>query len=122
MNSDRRVRRLVVGDTVWLWALRHRHPDCRDVLSLHRQGVGGTLRIVFRDGPGRVVGGGFAAHCGWVALVDGGSLNLHEPGAVRRLLDEVASRRQLPVSRTETELDGWPLLEALTEADGNLRA
>ncbi|MEU5239892.1 hypothetical protein ACH4UR_31860 [Streptomyces lydicus] len=45
MRKDRQLRRLVVGEDVWLWSVRHRHgpeqvqgpgpgrPECRDVLS-----------------------------------------------------------------------------------------
>lgn len=113
MGKGRRLRRLVVGDTTWLWSVRHKHhPACHEVLSLRRQGVGVTLRIVFPSGPGRYVADGLW-HSGSVTNGRGDLLNLHEPGVVRRFLDEAAARGALPDVPGDTQLDGWPLFDAL---------
>ncbi|MFD8937393.1 hypothetical protein ACFV0R_19445 [Streptomyces sp. NPDC059578] len=42
----------------------------------------------------------------------GGSLNLHEPGAVRALLDAASARGWQPGQQPAVEVDGWPLLDA----------
>ncbi|WP_351227470.1 hypothetical protein [Streptomyces sp. NPDC002133] len=110
MGNDRRVRRLTVGDDVWLWSLRHGHRDgtCHKALSLTREGTGVRLRIEFRDGPGRIVSGGYW-DAGSVGVRGGDWLNLHEPGAVRQLLDEaLAAGFTAPA-----EIDGWQLFDAL---------
>ncbi|MGP4110896.1 hypothetical protein ACTWP5_08260 [Streptomyces sp. 4N509B] len=113
MRKDGRLRRLVVGDTTWLWSVHHSHrPRCHEVLSLHRQGVRTTVRILFPAGPGRYVAEGHW-YAGSVADGQGDLLNLHEPGVVRRLLDEAAARGVLPDVPGETRLDGWPLFDRL---------
>ncbi len=88
--------------------------SCCETLTLYPQpaGTGGPLRIVFAEGPGRYVPGGFPMGSGDVGYVRGGSLNLHEPGAVRALLDAALARGWLPEERRAVSLDGWPLLEA----------
>ncbi|MFF5424598.1 MULTISPECIES: hypothetical protein [unclassified Streptomyces] len=111
-----RVRRLTVDGQVWLWNVGHTHPDCRTYLTLRRvEARHSALRLVFRDGPGRIVAG-FPMGAGEVAAVDGGHLNLHEPGVVRRFLDLAAARGLLPVAHGAREVDGWPLFDALTGA------
>ncbi|MGW1890634.1 hypothetical protein ACWCP6_10315 [Streptomyces sp. NPDC002004] len=40
------------------------------------------------------------------------SLNLHEPGAARALLDVALARGSQPGQRRAVEIDGWSLLEA----------
>lgn len=74
-------------------------------------GTGGPLRIVFAAGPGRFVPGGFTFGSGDVGYVHGGSLNLHEPGAVRALLDAALAHGWQPGERRPVEMDGWLLLE-----------
>jgi hypothetical protein len=121
-RHPRRSRRLVADGRAYLWTLRHSHgvpdsgraADCRETLTLYPQpaGTGGPLRIVFAEGPDRYVPGGAPMGSGDVGYVDGGGLNLHEPGAVRALLDAaLASGWQLG-ERGTVEVDGWPLLEA----------
>ncbi|MCT2591744.1 hypothetical protein LHJ74_17885 [Streptomyces sp. N2-109] len=113
MRNGRALRRLVAGEAHWLWSVRHRHAECcREVLSLHREGAGVTLRIVFRAGPDRLVADGLW-YSGSVGDGRGGLLNLHEPGVVRRFLDEALARGAVPPVRGETEIDGWPLFDAL---------
>ncbi|GGU66674.1 hypothetical protein GCM10010211_34810 [Streptomyces albospinus] len=121
MRKDHRLRRLVVGEERWLWSVRHRHDErtpCREVLSLRRDGTRAALRIVFRAGPGRWVPDGLL-HSGAVMDERCRVLNLHEPGTVRRLLDEARSRGRLPTAPGETELDGWPLFDAIVEDGRN---
>ncbi|MEU6300962.1 hypothetical protein [Streptomyces erythrochromogenes] len=105
-----------------MWTLRHGHRrddggrsvDCREVLTLSPQpaGTGGPLRIVFADGPGRYVPGGAYSGSGDVGLACGADLNLHEPGAVRALLDVALEQGWQPGERRPVEMDGWSMLEA----------
>ncbi|WP_203237808.1 hypothetical protein [Streptomyces sp. CdTB01] len=105
-----------------MWTMRHSHRkgqdgrsvDCRQLLTLSPQpaGTGGPLRIVFADGPGRYVPGGAPFGSGNVGFTQGADLNLHEPGAVRALLDVALARGWQPEDRRAVEVDGWPLLEA----------
>ncbi|MGW5731346.1 hypothetical protein [Streptomyces sp. NPDC055261] len=46
----------------------------------------------------------------------GADLNLHEPGAVRALLDVALARGWQPEERRPVEVDGWLLLEATAAA------
>ena len=124
MRRERVPRRLVVCETVWLWSVahahtavrdaegRHVHPDCRELLTLRRaDDRHAQLRLVFRSGDGRFASDGTGAD-GSVGTRDR-DLNLHEPGAVRRLLDEAAARDLLPDAHGVTERDGWPLFDAV---------
>ncbi|MEU7062238.1 hypothetical protein [Streptomyces sp. NPDC046161] len=125
-RKPRKPRRLVVGGRVYLWTLRHRHrvPDggrsagCCETLTLYPQpsGTGSPLRIVFAGGPDRYVPGGAPMGSGDVGFVRGGSLNLHEPGAVRALLDAASARGWQPGERRAVEIDGWLLLEEAAAA------
>ncbi|MFJ6749582.1 hypothetical protein ACIQNI_15525 [Streptomyces sp. NPDC091266] len=125
-RHPRKPRRLVADGRVYLWTLRHSHSvldsgrsaSCREVLTLCPQpaGIGGPLRIVFVEGPGRYVPGGFPMGSGDVGYVRGASLNLHEPGAVRALLDAAAAHGWLPGQRQALEIDGWRLLETAAAA------
>ncbi|MEU2154256.1 hypothetical protein ABZ532_04390 [Streptomyces sp. NPDC019396] len=114
MSSKRRVRRLVIGDAVWLWSQGHGHPDgvCRQILSLTREGTAARLRIVFKDGPGLIVSGGYW-HDGLVARSQGEALNLHEPGVVRQFLEAA----QTAGVSAPAEVDGWTLYDAIARAD-----
>ncbi|GHB57791.1 hypothetical protein GCM10010347_29920 [Streptomyces cirratus] len=125
-RNPRKPRRLVVDGREYLWTLRHSHrvldsgrsADCRETLTLYPQpaGTGGPLRIVFASGPDRYVPGGAPMGSGDVGYVRGGSLNLHEPGAVRALLDAASARGWQPGERWAAEVDGWLLLEAAAAA------
>lgn len=117
MRREGALRKLTVDGTVWLWNVRHRHPDCRTVLTLRRAETRhAQLRLVFRDGPGRIVAG-YPMGLGEVAAVEGGWLNLNEPGVVRRFLEEALTRDLVPTTHGQWEEDGWPLFDTLTEAD-----
>ncbi|MFI1253047.1 hypothetical protein ACH4U6_04450 [Streptomyces netropsis] len=122
----KKPRRLVADGRAYLWTLSHSHrvldngrsADCRQTLTLYPQpaGTGGPLRIVFAESPGRYVPGGAPLGSGDVGYVRGGSLNLHEPGAVRSLLDAASSRGWQPGQQPAAEVDGWTLLEAAAAA------
>lgn len=131
-RRPRKPRLLVTEGRSYLWTLRHGHPEdeagrpagCRQTLTLFAlpAGTGGPLRIVFAPGPDRYVPGGAPFGSGDVGLVRGPDLNLHEPGAVRALLDAALARgwqpeaRQGEQARRPVEMDGWTLLEAAAAA------
>ncbi|MEU3990061.1 hypothetical protein OG229_02130 [Streptomyces platensis] len=125
-RNPKKPRRLVVDGCVYLWTLRHSHrvldsgrsADCRETLTLYPQpaGTGGPLRIVFAESPGRYVPGGLPLGSGDVGYARGDSLNLHEPGAIRALLDAALARGYQPGEPRAVEADGWPLLEATAAA------
>ncbi|GAA2622220.1 hypothetical protein [Streptomyces tubercidicus] len=124
-------RRLVADGRVYLWTLRHSHhvldsgraADCREILTLYPQpdGTGGPLRIVFVEAPGRYVPGGFPMGSGDVGYVRGAALNLHEPGAVRALLDAAAARGWQPGQQRAAEVDGWSLLDCCPLPDTGIQ-
>ncbi|MFD7729622.1 hypothetical protein ACFV6F_04425 [Kitasatospora phosalacinea] len=121
-RHPKKPRRLVADGQVYLWTLRHHHrppqdgtpPACRETLTLYPQpaGTGGPLRIVFAEGPGRYAPGGFPAGSGDVGDDRGNSLNLHEPGAVRALLDAALARGWKPQEPSSVQIDGWSLWKA----------
>ncbi|MFD7874733.1 hypothetical protein ACFV5G_11600 [Streptomyces sp. NPDC059766] len=119
-RRSRMPRRLVVDAQTYLWTLRHSHSmvdgsrSCCQTLTLYPQpaGAGGPLRIVFAAGPDRYVPGGAYVGSGDVGYIRGADLNLHEPGAVRALLDVASARGWQPQERQAVEIDGWSLLEA----------
>ncbi|OKJ70143.1 hypothetical protein [Streptomyces sp. CB02460] len=121
-RNAKKARRLVVDGRTYLWTLRHRHTgggNCRQILTLHA-GSGGSLRIVFAEAPDRYVPGGAPLGSGDVGHVRGASLNLHEPGAVRALLDVATAHGWRPSEGRRQEMDGWPLLEeAAALREGN---
>ncbi|WP_178390970.1 hypothetical protein [Streptomyces uncialis] len=122
----KKPRRLVANGRVYMWSMRHSHHmdaggrsvDCRHTLTLSPQpaGTGGPLRIVFASGPGRYVPGGAPLGSGDVGFVRGAGLNLHEPGAVRALLDAALAGGWQPEERGAVEIDGWSLLEPAATA------
>ncbi|MFG2113200.1 hypothetical protein ACGFRB_11275 [Streptomyces sp. NPDC048718] len=130
-RSGKKPRRLVADGHVYLWRLAHRHdvPDgsagrpenCREILTLRPEEESGAgsptaLRVVFAEEPGRYVPGGAYLGSGDVGFVHGDvDLNLHEPGAVRALLDEALARGWRPGCRRVEEIDGWTLLAAAVE-------
>jgi hypothetical protein len=109
-----RTRRLVVGEHTYLWSVRHRHSDgrdCQEVLTVHRLGTRGRLRIVFAEGPGRRVPDGLV-HSGAVGDAAGSWLNLHLPGTVRALLDAALAAGWRPDDPATGQMDGWSLFDA----------
>ncbi|QNS02806.1 hypothetical protein [Streptomyces xanthii] len=125
-RHQNKPRRLVADGRVYLWTLRHQHrvldsgrsADCRQTLTLYPQpaGTGGPLRIVFAEGSDRFVPGGAPLGSGDVGYVHGSTLNLHEPGAVRALLDAARASGWDASERGLVERDGWALLEAAVVA------
>ncbi|MQT03560.1 hypothetical protein FF041_26305 [Streptomyces jumonjinensis] len=109
---------------MYMWTMRHSHRtagrsvDCRQTLTLSPQpaGTGGPLRIVFAAGPGRDVPGGAPFGSGDVGFIRGEDLNLHEPGAVRALLDVALAGGWQPGEQRAVEVDGWCLLEPAAAA------
>ncbi|MEU5169104.1 hypothetical protein [Streptomyces mutomycini] len=120
-RNAKKSRRLVADGRVYMWTMRHSHREdgggrsegCRQTLTLSPQpaGTGGPLRIVFADGPGRFVPGGAPLGSGDVGLTRGQSLNLHQPGAVRALLEVALARGWRPGEPRAVEVDGWTLLQ-----------
>ncbi|MFE5086505.1 hypothetical protein [Streptomyces mirabilis] len=125
-RHSKKPRRLVANGRVYIWTMRHSHRrdadgrsvDCRQTLTLSPQpiGTGGPLRIVFAAGPGRYVPGGAPFGSGDVGFLRGAELNLHEPGAVRALLDVALAGGWQPGERRAVEVDGWFLLEPAAAA------
>ncbi|MGV9316402.1 hypothetical protein ACWDR0_30090 [Streptomyces sp. NPDC003691] len=131
-RRSKKSRRLVADGRLYMWKTRHSHRrdhdgrsvDCRQILTLTPQpaGTGGLLRMVFADGPGRYVPGRAPFGSGDVGFAQGPGLNLHEPGAVRALLDVALAHGWQPGERRAVEVDGWPLLEAAAERAGEAGA
>ncbi|MEV6481481.1 hypothetical protein [Streptomyces sp. NPDC051576] len=130
-RSHKKPRVLVADGRAYSWTLRHKHrqalgrsPGCVHTLTLSPRPAGSSapLRIVFVAGPGRFVPGGAPFGSGDVGFVRGATLNLHEPGAVRALLDAAAARGWVPRAgeTRAVEVDGWTLLEVAAAArDGH---
>ncbi|GAA2227367.1 hypothetical protein GCM10010232_11270 [Streptomyces amakusaensis] len=116
-----RPRRLITDpDTVHMWTVRHKHEgeqgrwrDCRTVLSLRREGTTPRLNIVFRPGDGWIIADGYD-ESGSVGDSERNWLNLHEPGVIRRFVDQVTARGLMPSRPGTVEIDGWPLFVAIT--------
>lgn len=109
---------MIVGDSTFVWTLRHKHlPNqamdrrCRDVLGIQRAGELGRLEITFQSGPGRAVGDG--CYSGQIGIIDGIWLNLHMPGVVRAVLDEATERGWHVDSPALVRVDGWELVDAV---------
>ncbi|MEB3964496.1 hypothetical protein OKJ48_30335 [Streptomyces kunmingensis] len=121
MGSRRRIRRLVVHDRVYGWCFAHRHdrtrghPGCRSTLTLWRHGSRARLCLVFRPADDRVISDCFFDSGAALRMPDQVYLNLHEPGTVRALLDEALARGLFPAGPGTTEVDAWPLFDAVTE-------
>ncbi|MEV7179732.1 hypothetical protein [Kitasatospora sp. NPDC093679] len=122
-RSERKPRRMVVGEEVFLWSVGHDHASddgegdgrrCRNLLTVRRAGVNGRLLLVFAEGPGRMVSDGFLPS-GAVTTAGGPVLNLHEPGTARAFLDAaLAAGAQLP-DRTTCAVDGWAFFDAVAD-------
>ncbi|CAG6391475.1 hypothetical protein NMG29_22845 [Streptomyces cocklensis] len=118
-RSERKARRLLVGDDTYLWSVGHSHQlpegggylDCTESVVLRRYGARGRLVVVFASGPGRYVPDGIL-QSGAVGT-DEGFLNLYEPGTARALLDEALAQGWDPDDPPALTLDGWTLLPTI---------
>ena len=118
-RSEKKARRLVVDGQTFLWSLGHSHrvldgghyEDCCETVVIRLFRARGRLRIVFRQGPDRLVPDGYMMPSGAVSTADG-DLNLHEPGTTRALLDAALAHGWQPDDPLAKEIDGWTLFEA----------
>lgn len=117
-RNQKKARRLVVDGDTYTRSVRHSHSrpgggarDCCESLTVHLAGARGHLRIVFREGPGRLVPTGYPMVSGEVSLTTGESLHLHEPGTVRALMEEARACGWRPDGPSGLQIDGWTLFE-----------
>ncbi|MEU6514104.1 hypothetical protein [Streptomyces sp. NPDC046978] len=109
---------MAVGGIVYGWCFGHRHdrvrgyPGCSSMVTLWRSGSRTCLRLVFQPASDRAIADGYFDEGAVVRLSDREYLNLHEPGSVRALLDEVLIRGLFPAAGS-AEVDGWPLFDAV---------
>jgi hypothetical protein len=127
VRNGKKARRLIVGDQIFLWSVRHEHDvdlagelasryrDCREVLSLRMYGLPGRLLITFSVGDGRIVSDGMLPG-GTVGTTGSGWLNLNEPGTVRALLDEALVQGWTPTTSAIQLLDGWQFFDTHRQA------
>lgn len=130
MAKSKVLRKLVVGERTFRYALAHQHQidassgrtvysTCTELLAIGLdQRPRCELTIAFRGGPGGLVpDGGMGSHAGMVRLlaIEDGYLNLNEPGVVRAFLDAAMARGWIPEGAPLT-LDGWDLLEDVVRA------
>ncbi|MET9689822.1 hypothetical protein ABZY81_15280 [Streptomyces sp. NPDC006514] len=119
-----RARRLVVDGDVYTWSVRHAHhrpatgpaEDCRETVTVHLAGAPGCLRVDFRKRePGQYSPSGYLGQSGEVARMDGGSLNLYEPGTALALMKVARAQGWQPAGASK-EFDGWTLFDATVAA------
>ncbi|MCF3106531.1 hypothetical protein IPZ58_33935 [Streptomyces roseoverticillatus] len=121
MARKKTARRLVAGGETFLWSLGHTHralgdgryEGCCETLVIRLFKTRGRLQVSFAEGPGRLVPDGFLRPSGVVGITGGGTLNLHEPGTVRAVLDEALGRGWSPDGPPAVEMDGWDLFETV---------
>ncbi|MEV7325655.1 hypothetical protein [Streptomyces sp. NPDC093970] len=125
-RSEKRARRLVVKGEDFLWSLSHSHhargnsqyEDCCETLTIRRPKATGRLRIAFRAGTDRLVPDGYLMQSGAVGKDLGRTLNLHEPGTVRALLDAALNRGWQPNDSSIEEIDGWSIFDEVVQRRG----
>ncbi|MEV5477853.1 hypothetical protein AB0L66_36800 [Streptomyces sp. NPDC052207] len=125
-RSDKRARRLVVEGENFLWTLSHAHralgngryEDCCETLVIRQFKARGRLRIVFQAGSDRFVPDGYLMPSGAVGTELGRSLNLHEPGTVRALLDVALKRGWRTDDPVTEEIDGWSIFDEVVQYRG----
>ncbi|MFJ9584666.1 hypothetical protein [Streptomyces acidicola] len=126
MARKNKARHLVVDGQTYLWSLSHTHrapgggryEDCCETVLIRLFKARGRLRIAFRAGPDRLVPDGYLMPSGAVGTALDRTLNLHEPGTARALLDEALSRGWCPDSSLTEEIDGWTLFDAVVTRRG----
>jgi hypothetical protein len=122
-HRDKQPRGLLVGGEVFQVSLGHEHReaegwmkyrDCTQVLTIRRHGAQGRLRIVFQEGPGRLVPDGGPYMGGTeVGTTDGRFVNLAEPGTQLAVLDEARKGGWQPDDPSTEQIDGWSLFDAV---------
>jgi|SRR4051794_16658264 hypothetical protein len=125
-RSDKRARRLVAEGEIFLWSLSHTHralsngryEDCCATLVIRPFKARGRLRIVFQAGSDRLVADGYLMPSGAVGAELGRTLNLHEPGTVRALLDAALKRGWRTDDPVAEEIDGWSIFDEVVEYRG----
>ncbi|MGW0737033.1 hypothetical protein [Streptomyces sp. NPDC002851] len=118
-RSGKRARRLVVEGETFLWSLSHTHralgngqyEDCCETLVIRRFNARGRVRIAFRAGANRLVPDGYLMPSGAIGTALGRTLNLHEPGTVRALLDAALSQGWRADDPVIEEIDGWSIFD-----------
>lgn len=126
MENSRRLRRLIVGEATWYWTVRQRvrptYADCRLTITFfaegYRDGVGRRLSLVFAPLTDRVISHYYFESGTLIRLPDHSTVNLHEPGTARRLLDAAAPILELPPAGKNLEVDGWPYFDQVVDRAG----
>lgn len=116
---------MVEGES-FLWTLSHTHralgngqyEDCCETLVIRQFKARGCLRIVFRAGSDRLVPDGYLMPSGAVGTGLGRTLNLHEPGTVRALLDAALKRGWRTDDPVTEEIDGWSIFDEVVQHRG----
>jgi hypothetical protein len=122
-RREKRARRLVVEGDDFLWSLSHSHralgngqyEDCCETLIIRQPKATVRLRIVFRAGTDRLVSDGYLMPSGAVGTDLGRTLNLHEPGTVRALLDAALNRGWRPDDAATEQIDGWSIFDEVVQ-------
>lgn len=126
MKTERRLRRLVVGETVWYWSVRQHigpaYEDCRLTLSFFGgetvKNSGRRLSLVFAPCANGVVSNTYFESGTVVRLPDRSHLNLYEPKTARRLLDAAAPALEAQPAARNVTVDGWPYFAEAVDRAG----
>lgn len=118
-RSEKKARRLAVRGETFLWSLSHTHrvldggryEDCCENLVIRQFQANGRLHIAFRAGSDRLLPDGYLMPSGAVGTAPGKTLNLHEPGTVRALLEAAMSHGRSVDGFVTEEIDGWSIFD-----------
>ncbi|KUJ33274.1 hypothetical protein ADL25_45270 [Streptomyces sp. NRRL F-5122] len=112
----------------FLWTLSHTHralgngryEDCCETLVIRQFKARGHLCIVFQAGSDRLVADGYRylMPSRAVGTELGRTLNLHEPGTVRALLDVALKRGWRTDDPVTEEIDGWSIFDEVVQYHG----
>jgi hypothetical protein len=94
------------------------YEDCCENLVIRRSKAAGSLRIAFRAGADHLVPDGYLVPSGAVGTEFGRTLNLHEPGTVRAMLDVALRRGWQPGDPAAEEVDGWSIFDEVAQRRG----
>lgn len=100
---------LVTPEHRYLWRVRHCHDDdgCDEVLSIRRTASHSGRALHFRPRSGFLIPDGGTSASGVMRDGAGRWLNLHEPGVVRAIVDELTGAQWPAADRAFVHLDGW---------------